>query len=123
MTLLEQWLYKAEEDLGSAQHLLDGNFYGTAIYHTQQAAEKAFKAYCVYICIAIPHTHNLDSLCQLCEAADAEFSNIYLYAIDLNGLDVAFRYPNVQLFPTEIDVKNAIHLASEILDFVKTKCV
>jgi HEPN domain-containing protein len=43
MTLLEQWLYKAEEDLGSAQHLLNGNFYGTAIYHTQQAAEKLLK--------------------------------------------------------------------------------
>ena len=60
MTLLEQWLYKAEEDL---------------------------------------------------------------YAIDLNGLDVAFRYPSVQLEPTEPDVRNAIELASEILDFVKAKCV
>ncbi len=44
MTLLEQWLHKAKEDLGSAKHLLSGQFYGTAIYHTQQAAEKAFKA-------------------------------------------------------------------------------
>lgn len=123
MTLLEQWLYKAEEDLGSAKYLLTGNFYGTAIYHTQQAAEKAFKAYCVYISIAIPRTHNLDTLCQLCQDSDADFSNIYLYAIDLNGLDVAFRYPNVQFEPTETDVQNAIQLASDILDFVKTKCV
>ena len=30
---------------------------------------------------------------------------------------------NVQLEPTEIDVKNAIQLAFEILDFVKIKCV
>ncbi len=123
MTLLEQWLYKADEDLGSAKYLLTGNFYGTAIYHTQQAAEKAFKAYCVYISIAIPRTHNLDTLCQLCQDSDADFSNIYLYAIDLNGLDVAFRYPNVQFEPTETDVQNAIQLASDILDFVKTKCV
>jgi HEPN domain-containing protein len=123
MTLLEQWLYKAEEDLGSAKLLLSGNFYGTAIYHTQQAAEKALKAYCVYISIAIPRTHNLDSLCQLCESSDADFSNIYLYAIDLNGLDVAFRYPNVQFEPTATDVQNAIQLASDILNFVKTKCV
>jgi HEPN domain-containing protein len=123
MTLLEQWLYKAEEDLGSAQHLLNGRFYGTAIYHTQQAAEKAFKAYCVYISIVLPRTHNLDTLCQLCETYDISFNSIYLYAIDLNGLDVAFRYPNVQLEPTETDVINAIHLASEILDFVKLKCV
>ena len=123
MTLLEQWLYKAEEDLGSAQYLLGGNFYSTAIYHTQQAAEKAFKAYCVYVNIAIPRTHNLDILCQLCQSTGTDFSNIYLYAIDLNGLDVAFRYPNVQLEPTQIDVQNAIQLASDILDFVKSKCV
>jgi HEPN domain-containing protein len=123
MTLLEQWLYKAEEDLGSAKLLLDGKFYGTAIYHTQQAAEKAFKAYFVYISIAIPRTHNLDTLCQLCETSDPSFNRIYLYAIDLNGLDVAFRYPNVQLEPTETDVRNALQLASEILDFVKIKCI
>jgi hypothetical protein len=30
MTLLQQCLYKAEQDLGSAKHLLGGNFYGTA---------------------------------------------------------------------------------------------
>ena len=123
MTLLEQWLYKAEEDLGSAKFLLGGNFHGTAIYHTQQAAEKAFKAYCVYISIAIPRTHNLDTLCQLCKSADIDFDNVYLYAIDLNGLDVAFRYPNVQFEPTATDVQNAIQLASDILDFVKTKCI
>ncbi len=62
MNLLEQWLCKADEDLGSAKYLL-------------------------------------------------------------NGLDVAFRYPNVQLEPTKIDVENAIASASEILDFVKSKCV
>lgn len=123
MTLLEQWLYKAEQDLGSAQHLLAGQFYGTAIYHTQQAAEKAFKAYCVYINIPVPRTHNLDALCQLCQNSDIDFQNIYLNAIDLNGLDVAFRYPNVQFEPTETDVINAVKLASDILDFVKTKCI
>ena len=123
MTLLEQWFYKAEEDLGSAKLLLSGHFYGTAIYHTQQAAEKAFKAYCVHISMALPRTHNLDTLCQLCQSSDSDFDNVYLYAIDLNGLDIAFRYPNVQLEPTETDVLNAIQLASDILDFVKEKCV
>jgi HEPN domain-containing protein len=123
MTLLEQWLHKADEDLGSAKLLLAGNFFSTAIYHTQQAAEKSFKAYCTHISIAVPRTHNLDMLCQLCKSHDIDFDNIYLYAIDLNGLDVAFRYPNVQLDPTFTDVQNAIYLASEILDFVKLKCV
>ncbi len=62
-------------------------------------------------------------LCQLCQSVDADFANVYLYAIDLNGLDIAFRYPNVQFEPTEADVENAIQLAFEIFDFVKNKCI
>ncbi len=123
MTLHEQWLYKAEEDLGAAQLLFSGHFYSTAIYHTQQAAEKALKAYIVYINLPLPRTHNLDTLCQLCKSEDTDFDNIYLYAIDLNGLDVAFRYPNVQLDPTKTDVQNTIQIASEIVDFIKNRCI
>ena len=44
---LRQWLIKAGHDLGSAKRLLSGDetFPDTAVYHCQQAAEKALKAY------------------------------------------------------------------------------
>jgi len=48
--LVKSWLTKAQHDLGSAQ-LLANNvnpFFDTAIYHCQQIAEKALKAFLVY---------------------------------------------------------------------------
>jgi len=37
------WLREAEEDLESAQLLIDGGQYHHACFHVQQAAEKALK--------------------------------------------------------------------------------
>jgi len=46
----EIWLTKATNDHLSAVKLSDGDdpILDTAIYHTQQCAEKAFKAFLVY---------------------------------------------------------------------------
>ena len=45
--LVRAWIDKARSDLGSAQRLATepDPFLDTAIYHCQQAAEKAFKAF------------------------------------------------------------------------------
>ena len=48
MGIHEDWLLKAERDLDTAKVLLENAFHDTAIYHTQQCAEKALKGYCVY---------------------------------------------------------------------------
>ena len=46
----EAWLYKANNDLKSALKLLEGDdpIMDTAIYHTQQCAEKALKGYLAF---------------------------------------------------------------------------
>ena len=45
--LARQWLLKAEHDVASAERLIAGDppYLDTAVYHCQQAAEKALKAY------------------------------------------------------------------------------
>lgn len=45
--LVKSWLAKAQHDLGSAQLLANNAnpYFDTAIYHCQQAAEKALKAF------------------------------------------------------------------------------
>lgn len=45
MEIHEEWLFKANSDLESAKVLLKNNLLDTAIYHTQQSAEKALKGY------------------------------------------------------------------------------
>ncbi|MBF0282593.1 MAG: HEPN domain-containing protein, partial [Zetaproteobacteria bacterium] len=42
---VEQWLLKANSDLNSAKALLSLDLRDTGVYHCQQAAEKALKAY------------------------------------------------------------------------------
>lgn len=48
--LVKEWLLKVMDDFGSAQVLANYSppYYGTALYHCQQAAEKAFKAFLVF---------------------------------------------------------------------------
>ncbi len=48
--LVKSWLTKANHDLGSARQLSHGPdpYFDTAIYHCQQAAEKALKGFLVY---------------------------------------------------------------------------
>jgi HEPN domain-containing protein len=119
----EEWLQKAENDYESAVVLLNAKLNDTSIYHTQQCAEKALKGYLVYKNVLAPKTHDLDKLLDLCKNIDNNFNNIDLVTFELNGLDVKFRYPSPDLDPPEEDVKNSIEWASEILDFVKSKCI
>jgi HEPN domain-containing protein len=96
--------------------------YVSGIYHTQQAAEKAFKAYLDFKAQPLMKTHNLDLLCQACRNLDADFGDVYLEAIDLNGLDTEYRYGGgARLVPTKSEYENAILLAEIILNFVKNK--
>jgi hypothetical protein len=63
-------------------------------------------------------------LCTACKALDADFNDVYLDAIDLNGLDTQFRYGGgVRLIPSKAEYENAILLAETIFNFVKTKIV
>jgi HEPN domain-containing protein len=47
---IQRWLIKSQHDLGSANRLMEGEepYLDTAVYHCQQAAEKAIKAYLTY---------------------------------------------------------------------------
>lgn len=121
MTLHEQWLFKAEHDLKSAVLLFNSGLYDTAIYHTQQCAEKSLKSYLTFKHLALVKSHNLDLLCRMCQKYDKSFDDIYLDAVDLNGFDVEFRYPGIKLEPSKEDVRVAINLSENIFNFIKNK--
>ena len=60
------WLEKAESDLAYAKLGLDnGDYYfAGAVYHCQQAAEKALKALCCFHGVKPPKTHDLVTLLE-----------------------------------------------------------
>jgi HEPN domain-containing protein len=123
MAIYEEWLLKAKRDLDTADALLEKAYYDTAIYHTQQCAEKALKGYCVYRLQPLIKTHDLEKILKVCINLDSSFQQLDLLATSLNGLDVRFRYPDVEFEPEETEVIDAFNWSKQILDFVITKCV
>jgi len=71
-----QWLVKARHDIESANvlaahpHLLRD----TAVYHCQQAAEKALKGYLTWVDSPFQKIHDLTALLAQCSRHDAAFS-------------------------------------------------
>jgi HEPN domain-containing protein len=122
MAIYEEWLLKAKRDLDTANALLEKAYYDTAIYHTQQCAEKASKGYCVYKLQPLIKTHDLEKILRICIILDNSFQELDLFAISLNGLDVRFRCPDVEFEPEELEVIDAIDWSKQILNFVESKC-
>lgn len=123
MAIYEEWLLKAKRDLDTAKALLEKSYLDTAIYHTQQCAEKALKGYCVYRLQPLIKTHDLEKILNICINLDSNFQCLDIFALSLNGLDVRFRYPDIEFEPEAIEVEDAINWSEQILDFVRSKCI
>ena len=125
MKNFEVWIKKAENDLKSAKKLIGGDepLVDTAIYHTQQSAEKALKSYLIYNKVSVQKSHDLEFLVELCSEHDNKFENLHNYADKLNPYDTIFRYPSDGMIiePDIEEVKDAIEMAEYILNFVKDK--
>ena len=93
------------------------------MFHTQECAEKALKAFLAYKNMVIPKSHNLDELWLKCSELDKDFIAIHMNVIDLNGFDVRFHYPGTVLDPSVKEVQNAIIDSELIFTFVKSKCI
>lgn len=121
----ELWLYKADGDLLYAQEgalSKHEKVRDAAIYHTQQAAEKALKAYLVFKQEPLRRTHDLEDLLWLCMKHDISFNYLFKYAVQLNPLITEYRYPSEDFdelqTPLLEELQEAIKAAQEILNFV-----
>jgi HEPN domain-containing protein len=120
--LVRQWLKKAEHDLGSAKRLAGDPepYFDTAIYHCQQAAEKALKAFLVYHEVVFEKMHNLVALVVLCTEIEPGFQILLDAAATLTPYATAFRYPG-EFFESEPElsqVEEALQLAKQIVEVV-----
>jgi HEPN domain-containing protein len=95
LKLARVWLQKAESDLASARLLIEGGeqHFDTGVYHCQQAAEKALKAWLTAREVIFPKTHILESLIDLCLPEEPNFESLRAAAEELTPLAVEFRYP------------------------------
>lgn len=120
----EEWLIKAEHDLKSANLLFtDAELYDTAIYHTQQCAEKSLKGFLAFKEKEIPRTHSLKVLLISCTELDTDFKLLTDSALMISPFATEFRYPGEQLSPEFNDVQDAIAATEKIYDFITRKII
>ena len=90
-----EWLRVAASDLRLAERALsvEPPIIGLALYHAQQAAEKALKGFLVLHGARYRLTHNLAELLRLCIPFDATLEQEVLPALDLTDFATRIRYP------------------------------
>lgn len=115
-------MVKAWRDLETARRAATGEppFYDIAVYHCQQAAEKAVKAFLVQHGKTYEKTHDIEVLVDLACETEASFRKLTDAADALTPYATRFRYPNatfaVEPKPTEYN--EAVQNAQAIYDFV-----
>lgn len=120
--LLRSWLTKAASDLRSARVLgsADDAPLDTAIYHCQQTAEKAVKAFLVSKEISPEKTHDMRKLTLEAAVHEPRFNEVMDMAVALTPYAWEFRYPDdlAETYPTREEFDEALQYAQAIYDFV-----
>ncbi len=120
-TLVRTWLIKAQHDLATAHKLSSGpkpHLLDTAIYHCQQAAEKATKGFLVFHDQRFEKTHDIRLLVTLAELFEPKFSTWFDVAERLTPYATAFRYPDEMLEPMREEFDQALESAEGFYQFV-----
>ena len=116
------WMVKAWRDLETARRAAIGEppFYDIAVYHCQQSAEKAVKAFLVHHGKAYEKTHDIEVLVDLASEIEAGFGKLTDAADALTPYATRFRYPNstFAVEPKPAEYNEALQHAQTIYDFV-----
>ena len=108
------WFVKAKRDLDSAVRLAQGDdpYLDTAIYHLQQAGEKAVKGFLVWHAQPFEKTHDVRFLAMSAAEIDADFNAWREVAALLTPYATEFRYPDDRLEPNQAEFDEALDAAT-----------
>jgi HEPN domain-containing protein len=124
-----RWLTQAKDEFQDADDLRkNGRFY-LALFHFQQASEKALKAY-LYLkaeSIDVFYTHSIDELIRMACELDKDFGDV-VSAKKLDQYYIPTRYPNglpggipSRFFDDPKEAEDAMKLAKSVVDLVEIK--
>jgi HEPN domain-containing protein len=126
----QRWLVQAQDELADADALRrHGRFY-LALFHFQQAAEKALKAY-LYLTLQsreeVFTTHSLEDLLQKVRAMDRDF-RVVKGAKKLDEYAIRTRYPDslpgkipARYFDDPEEAEEAMRHAKQVVELVERK--
>ncbi|MCD6169129.1 MAG: HEPN domain-containing protein [Candidatus Latescibacteria bacterium] len=124
-----RWFTQATDEFEDSDELRKrGRFY-LALFHFQQATEKALKAY-LYLkvkSVEVFYTHSIGELSKMALEIDPDFKQI-VPAKRLDRYYIPTRYPNglpgcvpSQYFDDPQEAEDAMHLAKSAIDLVKPR--
>ena len=89
------WLAKADMDLRAAAHELTATppFTADAVFHAQQAAEKAMKGFLVWHDVPFRKSHDLAEIGHQCAGLAPSLESLLMRAAGLTQYAWKFRYP------------------------------
>ncbi len=122
-----RWMRQAERDLEDAKFLQEGKRYNLACFMGQQAGEKAVKGYLYHQGVEDVWGQSLADLCEDAKVLNMMFDVIKSQAVLLDKYHDLTRYPH--LLPggipseayDEVDAERAVHVADQVISFVKTQ--
>jgi len=111
-----QWLLCAQEDLSAVEALVSvyPPLVRGALFHCQQAAEKAMKAFLVWHDEPFTKTHNLTALGDQCVGIDQTLEGPIGESIKLTRFAIRFRYPGEPERPTVEEARHWLAAARSV---------
>jgi HEPN domain-containing protein/predicted nucleotidyltransferase len=130
--LARTWLASASEDLETARVTArpETALLSSAVYHCQQAFEKALKGFLAWHDQPLRKTHELKELVGLCAGIDPDFERLTEPAAVVSPYVFKFRYPSLDSEgvpipkpsePSREEAERALALADEAVRFVLSR--
>lgn len=117
---VKAWSLRAAADLRAGAHLLvaDPPLVGDALFHAQQAAEKAMKAFLAWHDVPFRKTHDLGEIGRQCVDVDPALESLFARAERLTVFAWIFRYPVDATEPPAEEAREALAVARDVYDAV-----
>lgn len=118
---VRSWLLKADEDLRAASYEMsvpEAGLWSDVVFHAQQAAEKALKAFLAWHDVPFRKTHNLDELGRQCLALDTSLRTYTERAVPLTEYAWKFRYPGEPDRPSREEAEEAVRIARDVYEAI-----
>jgi HEPN domain-containing protein len=121
--IVGDWLRKSGADLRTADVVLAASppIVEDSLFHCQQAAEKAMKAFLTAHDKPFHKTHDLDELAAACEAIDPALRSALDPARELSVFAWHFRYPGETEIPEPEEARKAIRVARDVYQAIEAR--
>ena len=112
-----RWLAETRKDLNAAR-LLVSEEPSRSVFHSQQAAEKAAKAFLAFHDVPFRKTHDLNEIGGQCAALNPSLAPLFKEASYLTEYAVVFRYLDAPREPSESEATVALETAARVFEAV-----